>query len=161
MEVLHTWKVIIKKYLVTLANNFFSFNSCINQVRNIHKEHSGAHCSTANIHCFFQLQHSKHCNLVLRRRQGSHLETPSYIFTQVVTVWLMWLMKTATSHQEPWANSQDAILHLFYSLCRLPRKQKVTEKFLQLQTPVISPATIHRRVACSKTLHRNYDILHT
>ena len=79
MEVLHTWKVIIKKYLVTLANNFFSFNSCIDQVRNIHKEHSGAHCSTANIHCFFQLQHSKHCNLVLRRRQGSHLETPSYI----------------------------------------------------------------------------------
>ena len=42
-----------KRYLVTLANNFFSFNSCIDQVRNVHKEHSGTHCSTANIHCFF------------------------------------------------------------------------------------------------------------
>lgn len=44
-----------KKYLVTLANNFFSFNSGIDQVRNIHKEHPGAHGPTADIDCFFQL----------------------------------------------------------------------------------------------------------
>ena len=48
----HIWyfsKSPWKKYLVTLANNFFSFNSCIDQVRNIHKKHSWAHCSTAKV----------------------------------------------------------------------------------------------------------------
>lgn len=33
-------EVAKKKYLVTFANNFFFFNSCIDQVRNIHEKHS-------------------------------------------------------------------------------------------------------------------------
>lgn len=90
---------------------------------------------------------------MLWRRQGSHLETPGYILCTGC-----YSVTDENCHQPPRTLSQLSGHNpppLLFSLST-SQKTEIDWEVLELQTPVISPATIHRRVACCKTLHRNW-----